>query len=70
MPEGQTQAMHRQRLVLVLLALVLYRRAEVSLSRVVAWVMYRQRLVLELLGVSACVLQSMAYAHKSKLSFE
>ena len=50
MPEGQTQAMHRQRLVLVLLALVLYRHVEVSLSRVVAWVLYRQRLVLELLA--------------------
>ena len=84
-PRGQTQALHRQRLVLVLLALVLYRHrlvlvllaapptadaacagapprpaawrqhVEVSLSRVDAsglasWVLYRQRLVLELLA--------------------
>ena len=83
-PRGQTQALHRQRLVLVLLALVLYRHrlvlvllaapptadaacagapprpaawrqhVEVSLSRVdtsglASWVVYRQRLVLELL---------------------
>ena len=58
-PRGQTHALHRQRLVLVLLALVLYRHRlvlvllaappsalEVSLTRVV----YRQRLVLELLA--------------------
>ena len=85
-PRRQTQALHRQRLVLVLLALVLYRHrlvlvllaapptadaacagapprpaawrqhVEVSLSRVVdasglaSWVLYLQRLVLELLA--------------------
>ena len=74
-PRGQTQALHRQWLVLVLLALVLYRHwlvlvllaapptagaprqhVEVIVSRVVdasgvaSWVLYRQRLVLELLA--------------------
>ena len=96
-PRGQTQALHRQRLVLVLLALVLYRRhrlllvllaapptadaacagapprpaawrqhVEVSLSRVVdasglaSWVLYRQRLVLELLAPAPgqCLVQT------------
>ena len=98
-PRGQTQALHRQRLVLVLLALVLYRHrlvlvllaapptadaacagapprpaakrqhAEVSLSRVVdasglaSWVLYRQRLVLELLAPAPgqCLVQRTAH---------
>ena len=86
-PRGQTQALHRQRLVLVLLALVLYRHwlvlvllaapprqhveaPEVIVGRVVvvaasgvasaSWMLYRQRLVLELLAPAPgqCLVQT------------
>ena len=66
-PRGETQALHRQRLVLVLLAAPPRQHVEapeVIVGRVVvvaasgvasaSWMLYRQRLVLELLAPAPC----------------